>query len=149
MIGFNKKEYAKTIKIQWDKFNKSAWQGTAGNSYRKSKSKYYKQKVGNTDFEIRLSNHNRAIKGSGLFDDSTYETLEFNGVLVKIDEDFVKGCSLDADIVLNKMTDFKKIKTELTQYLKDKLAEQYIKDCKNYPNLYKLFDNDRDKEKAV
>lgn len=136
----------KTVNIQWSDSDKSNWKGYVGKNYRKSKSKYYPQKIGNTEYEIRISNHNRALKGSGQWNDDSYETLDFKGIPVKISEDFIYGYTLDADIVLEKMSDFDIIKNDLTKYLKEKIANTFEKWNKENPKLWHYVDNNNESE---
>lgn len=139
----------KTVNIQWSDFDKSNWNGYVGKNYRKSKSKYYPQKIGNTEYEIRISNHNRALKGSGQWNDDQYKTLDFKGIPVKIDEDFIYGDSLDVDIVLEKMSDFNIIKNDLTKYLKEKIANTFEKWNKENPKLWHYVDNNNNESEQM
>lgn len=98
-----------------------------------SKSRYYPQTYRDLEYDIRLSDHNRALKGRGRWEDDAYTIQEINGIPVKI------GNEIDDvyDIVLPKISDFSKVKKELIPKIKSDIATYYTKLNKEMPNLYK------------
>lgn len=124
--------------LNWDNPEKSRWVGTSekGN-IKKSKSRYYNgQKYRDWDFDIRVSDHNKAIKGSGQWPDDNYNILDFDGIKVKIDKDFYTGN--DLDIVVDSIGDFNKVKSKLNKYLQEQIPLIYKNELNaKMPNIYK------------
>lgn len=103
---------------------------------RISNSTYYSQTYRQLDYDIRITDHNRALKGSGQWSDDAYKTITLNGIDVKIGNDFFEG-DQTFDVVLNKMSDFKKVKQELTNYIKDSVKNVYWNEWhKDMPKTY-------------
>lgn len=122
----------------FDNKTKSNWAGiTKKGNTKKSKSRYYPQNYRGEEFNIRISDHNKALKGSGQWSDDSYTVFDFNGTPIKFDNDFLDGYSLDADVVVNKIGDFNKNKKDITKFINNKVTETYKKWNMENPNLYK------------
>lgn len=132
-INKQRDDYSDSVKINWNNPEKSKFQDSV---HGKSKSRYYNnQKYRDWDFDIRVSDHNKALKGSGQWPDDNYRILDFNGIKVKIDEDFYTGN--DLDIVVDSIGDFNKIKKELNKYLEKEIPKIYEEELhKKMPKLY-------------
>lgn len=123
--------------VSFEDKTKSNWKGVSekGN-LKKSKSRYYPQTYRGEKFDIRVSDHNRALRGSGQWSDGNYTVIDFNGTPIKFDNDFIDGYNLDADIVVNKIGDFTKNKKDIAKFINDKVTNTYKLWNLKYPKLY-------------